>query len=57
MLYLDGPVLSNQLVLHFVTPESSICEVFQQVRIHYLREKQKTYSATLSSRDTTLETQ
>lgn len=53
MLYLNGPVLSNQLVLHFITPQSSFCEVFQQVRIHYLRSR-KIYSATLSCRDTQL---
>lgn len=54
MLHLDGPVLSNQLVLHFVTPQSSFCEVFQQVGIHNLWERRKTYSATFPSRDTRL---
>lgn len=51
-LYLDGPVLSNQLVLHFVAPQSSFCEVLQQVRIHNLWERQKTHSATFPSMDT-----
>lgn len=38
--YLDRPILSNQLVLHLIIPQSSVCEVFQQVGIHDLcREK------------------
>lgn len=44
-LYLDGPVLSNQLVLHFITPQSSLCQVLQQVRIYNLWQRWKTHSA------------
>lgn len=35
-MYLDRPILSNQLVLHLIIPQSSVCEVFQQVGIHNL---------------------
>lgn len=41
MLHLDGPILSNQLVLHLIAPQSSLREIFQQMRIHYLWEKWK----------------
>lgn len=53
-LYLDGPILGNQLVLNSVTPQSSFCEVLQQVRVHNLWERPKRHLATFPSMDTGL---
>lgn len=39
---LDGAILSNQLVLHVIVPQSSFREVLQQVRIDNLPKRQCT---------------
>lgn len=39
--YLYGAVLSNQLVLHVLVPQTSFCEVLEQVRVYYLQDSNK----------------
>lgn len=41
--YLYGTILSNQLVLHLITPQGSFCEVLQEVRVHNLWERKYSF--------------
>lgn len=34
--YLDRAVVGDDLVFHLLIPQASLCEIFQQVRIHNL---------------------
>lgn len=47
-MYLDGAILGNQLVLHFIIPQPPVREIFQQVRIHNLHRERTTQQLFLS---------
>lgn len=34
--HLDRAIVGDDLVFHLLIPQASLCEIFQQVRIHHL---------------------